>query len=163
MRNRKSRTPFAVHRLIDGEPAVALVRYDGDPDVFAALAADWLRLEDIHRPVKPPQPRLYRCNPDPTGEFSWTLGTPAQPGPGTFVGALIELAEWPADVCIDKWTGQQEAAHPWSDWEDRSGVYHPPWLGAVARFRICRNCNRYDAVRFSELESAGDGFAAVAA
>ncbi len=91
--------PFAVHRLLDADEDVALVRYDGDPDVFTALATKWLADNEYPYAVLPPQPRLYRCNPDFTGEYNWLLGTPERPGPGTFLGATIRLGE--RFECVD--------------------------------------------------------------
>lgn len=84
--------PFAVHRLIDCGRDVALIRYDGDPDVFAALAANWLRDEGHEQPIEPPQPRLYRMNACQNDEYAWTLGKPERRGPGVFLGALVTLA-----------------------------------------------------------------------
>lgn len=144
------RRPFTVHRLIDCEPAVALVRYDGDPDVFAALAATWLAEEEIRRPIEPPKPRLYRCNPDPSGEYGWLLGQPTRPGPGTFLGALIELAKWPPDVCIDEATGERHAEHAWGEWRER-----PEWNPVnrptdVVRSRWCLYCHTGQAVTAAE-------------
>lgn len=86
-----AKMPWAVHRLHDCDDEVALVRYDGDPDTFAALAAWWLADNDYPYAAQPPRPRLYRCNPDFTGEYGWLLGTPDHPGPGTFLGATIRL------------------------------------------------------------------------
>lgn len=86
------RKPYAVHRLLDAEPDVALIRYDGDPDVFTALATNWLRYEGYDEPIEPPQPRLYRINPCQDYEYSWTLGRPDRRGPGVFLGAVVTLA-----------------------------------------------------------------------
>jgi len=89
------RTPFGTHRLLDCEPDVALIRYDGDPDVFTALAWAWLMDEESesesgHYAVEPPRPRLYRFNPTDDPDYSWLLGRPSKPGPGVFTGALLE-------------------------------------------------------------------------
>ncbi len=86
------RKPYAVHRMIDCGRTVALVRYDGDPDVFTALAANWLRYEGIEGSVEPPQPRLYRMNACQSDDWGWTLGEPTKPGPGVFTGALVRMA-----------------------------------------------------------------------
>jgi hypothetical protein len=153
MSNRK-RAPFAVHRLLDAEPAVALVRYDGDPDVFTALAADWLRDEGIRRPIAPPKPRLYRCNPDFTGKYGWLLGTPDRPGPGTFLGALIELMKWPEGVCIDEVTGERHPEHTWSEWRERSTRNPPTRPTDVVRSRNCQHCCAGQAVTHGERELA---------
>lgn len=87
-----ARKPFAVHRLIDDGRNVAVVRYDGDPDVFTALAHDWLRYEGYERPIEPPEPRLYRMNACSDYEYAWTLGRPNRRGPGVWLGAIVTLA-----------------------------------------------------------------------
>jgi hypothetical protein len=121
----KPRKPFAVHRLYDADDAVALVRYDGDPDTFAALATKWLSDNDYPYTVQPPQPRLYRCNPDFTGEYGWLLGEPDHPGPGTFLGAIVKLGRrlscayclmYPehAEDCVTQMTAEQRAMIGWS-------------------------------------------------
>lgn len=88
------RKPFGTYRLLDSEPEVALIRYDGDPDVFTALAWVWLMREQEdsengHYAVQPPQPRLYRFNPTGDPEFDWMLGRPEKPGPGVFTGSVL--------------------------------------------------------------------------
>lgn len=88
----RTRKPYAVHRILDHGRNVAVVRYDGDPDVFAALAENWLRNEGYERPIEPPQPRLYRMNACADGEYAWTLGRPTRRGPGVWLGALLTLA-----------------------------------------------------------------------
>jgi hypothetical protein len=119
------RKPFAVHMLSDADDAVALVRYDGDPDVFTALATKWLADHDYPYTVQPPKPRLYRCNPDFTGEYSWLLGEPDHPGPGTFLGAVIRLGRklqcgycltYPGhtDGCVTQMTTEQRAKIGWA-------------------------------------------------
>lgn len=94
MKTKERRKPFAVHRLLDAGRTVAVVRYDGDPDVFTALAGDWLLREfDEHdRPIEPPQPRLYRMNACADDEYSWSLGRPVRRGPGVWLGALVTFA-----------------------------------------------------------------------
>jgi hypothetical protein len=141
---------------LDCDQAVALVRYDGDPDVFAALAAAWLADNDIHRPIEPPKPRLYRCNPDFTGEYGWLLGEPDRPGPGTFLGALIVTAQWPEHMCIDG-EGERRQEHDWSAWRDRPASLGPPQLGQPARIRNCEHCGRYDAEPAPEQIGASRG------
>lgn len=89
------RKPFGTYNLLDCEPDVALVRYDGDPDVFTALAWVWLMREQAdsergHYSVEAPRPRLYRFNPSADPDYAWQLGQPSKPGPGNFVGAMIE-------------------------------------------------------------------------
>lgn len=152
MNNRRS--PFAVHRLYDAEPAVAVVRYDGDPDVFAALATEWLSSEGIRRPIQPPQPQLYRCNPDPSGEYGWLLGTPRRPGPGTFLGALLELAKWPEGVCIDETTGERHPEHAWGEWHHRSPRNPATRPTDIVRSRNCQHCCAGQAVTDAEEQRA---------
>lgn len=114
------RKPYAVHVLHDADEDLALVRYDGDPDVFTALATKWLAANDYSYAVLPPEPRLYRCNPDFTGEYGWLLGTPDRPGPGTFLGATIRLGRrfecaycltYPghAEDCVTQMSAEQRA------------------------------------------------------
>lgn len=86
------RKPYAVHRLVDCGRDVALVRYDGDPDVFAALAESWLIDQGIDRSSEPPAPRLYRMNAVQSDEYGWVLGKPDKPGPGVFLGAVLTVA-----------------------------------------------------------------------
>lgn len=97
-RRRIPSSPYAVHELRDSERHLAVVRYDGDVDVFTALAWAYLigQSASAAAPIQAPQPRLYRCNPDRTGLYEWTLGRPDKPGPGVFTGALITLARRPA-------------------------------------------------------------------
>jgi hypothetical protein len=102
----RTRKPFGVHPLIDSEPYMAVIRYDGDPDVFAALAWAYLadrqaEYEDGHYSVEPPDPRLYRLNPTVDPDFSWLLGRPTMPGRGTFVGAVLTRGRnWQCPYCF---------------------------------------------------------------
>lgn len=75
---------------IDDEQTLALVRYDGDPDVFTALYWAHAIAEDIDYSVEPPQPRLFRINPDPTGEYGWLMAEAREPGHGVFLGARAD-------------------------------------------------------------------------
>lgn len=84
--------PYRVHRLHDADDEIALIRYDGDPDTFTALAWRFCIDAEIEDAIQPPQPRLYRCNPDFTGEFRWLIGMPDRRGPGTFLGSTLRLA-----------------------------------------------------------------------
>jgi hypothetical protein len=68
---------------------LGVVRYDGDPDVFTAVVHAWLITEGIECVVAPPKPRLYRWNPDPTGEFTGLLYPAQQPGSGVWLGATV--------------------------------------------------------------------------
>jgi hypothetical protein len=87
------RGPFAVHRLIDCGRDIALVRYDGDPDVFTALAAEFLYLKGIEgRTIEAPEPGLFRMNVCNSDEYGWAVGRPTKPGRGTFTGAILTLA-----------------------------------------------------------------------
>jgi hypothetical protein len=98
---RARRRPFEVTPLDDEYqgPAtsrdLAVVRYDGDPDVFAALASDWLRREGRDETIEPPRPRLYRWNVDPTRYYDLVLAEAAERGPGVWIGAKIEYARKP--------------------------------------------------------------------
>lgn len=93
----KRRSPFAVMPLDDESTfhpsrVLAVVRYDGDPDVFAALAAVWMREEGYDEAVMPPRPRLFRWNPDPTGYHEQVLAEAARPGRGVWLGSRLERA-----------------------------------------------------------------------
>ncbi|BEL07865.1 hypothetical protein Q0Z83_060560 [Actinoplanes sichuanensis] len=88
------KSPFRVHQLLDGDDEIGLIRYDGDPDVFTALAWAHCINHEIDSSIMPPTPRLYRCNPDFTGEYGWLLGMPSKPGPGAFLGATIRTARY---------------------------------------------------------------------
>lgn len=99
------RAPFAVHNLLDCEPGVAIVRYDGDPDVFTALTWAWLidrqdECEDGHYSIEAPLPRLYRINPTDDPDFSWTLSRSAKRGRGVFTGAVVTRGRtWQCHYC----------------------------------------------------------------
>ena len=91
--------PAEVYRLFDGDRDVyGVCRYSGDPDEFTALVQAWLITEmdgtfDAPMGALPPKPRLYRMNPDPSGEHGWILGEPSKPGPGVWTGALVKLVQ----------------------------------------------------------------------
>lgn len=95
----------AVYDLLDGDPGVyGLCRYSGDPDEFTALVHDWLIRDkdgyfDAPMGLLPPEPRLYRFNPDPSGEYGWLLGEPRRPGRGVFVGSLVKLVQIGCEEC----------------------------------------------------------------
>lgn len=103
---KRERKPFGVYDLLDSEPEIALIRYDGDPDVFTALAWTWLmkqedECESGHYSVEPPQARLYRFNPTDDPDYSWTIGRPAQRGPGVFTGAVLTRGKsWRCGYCF---------------------------------------------------------------
>lgn len=86
-----------VHELFDGDPDVyGVCRYSGDPDEFTTLVNDWLAREkegyfDAPMRALPPEPRLYRMNPDPTREYGWLLAAVDNPGRGVWTGSLIKL------------------------------------------------------------------------
>jgi hypothetical protein len=100
------RKPFGTYNLLDCEPDVAVIRYDGDPDVFTALAWIWLmerqgEWDDGHYSVEPPQPRLYRFNPTDDPDYSWQLGRPTKRGPGVFTGAVLSRGRsWECGYCF---------------------------------------------------------------
>ncbi|MER7331607.1 MULTISPECIES: hypothetical protein [unclassified Micromonospora] len=86
-----SRKPFAAAPIDDENGRwLGYVRYDGDPDVFTALAWSLGIREGWEHSVQPPTPQLLRVNPDWTGEYAWHLVRADHRGPGVFVGAVIE-------------------------------------------------------------------------
>lgn len=87
--------PAAMRVLpMDSETEEAVIRYDGDPDVFTALAWAHGISEGIDYAIQPPEPRLYRCNPDPTHEFPWLLAHAEKRGPGVWLGATLRLGRY---------------------------------------------------------------------
>lgn len=86
-------SPYRVLPM-DDENCIAVIRYDGDPDVFTALAWAYSIQESTEHSIEPPQPRLYRCNPDFTGEFSWLLYPAEKRGRGVWLGAELTTAQW---------------------------------------------------------------------
>jgi hypothetical protein len=96
---RRTTGPFAVIPLeyedTGGRPPVAVVRYDGDPDVFTALVWSWMRWgydEDQQSRLLPPEPRLFRWNPDPTHTYGSILARAGRPGRGVWLGAEVHFA-----------------------------------------------------------------------
>lgn len=90
--------PFQVYSLAEGNTNVhGVVRYDGDPDVFAALAHDWLLREKIvdsyDYPIGlcPPEPSFWRWVHTPQGDFEKTL-YPAVRSRGAWLGAELKVA-----------------------------------------------------------------------
>lgn len=69
---------------------IGVLRYDGDPDVFTAVVAPWLRSEGFDGPIEPPAPALWRWVPDPSCDFRLTDAH--RRGPGVWLGSLIVLA-----------------------------------------------------------------------
>jgi hypothetical protein len=98
-----SRKKFQVYWLSEAEPNVhAVVRYDGDPDVFAALAYKWLLLERRHEEpvaVCPPEPRLWRWNPSGHDDPPLYLTERTRPGRGTWLGALLKTVRIGCSDC----------------------------------------------------------------
>lgn len=103
------RKPFGVYSLLECEPDVAVIRYDGDPDVFTALAWTWLmdrqdEYEDGHYSVEPPRPRLYRFNPTEHPDYSWKLGHPEKRGAGVFTGSILTRGRsWECAYCFARY------------------------------------------------------------
>lgn len=97
--------PGQVYRLLDFPDGVlAVVRYDGDPDVFTALAHNWLASQWRHPDdepvaVAPPEPRLYRMNPYQGDDYGWILGEPSRPGRGVWLGALLRTVQIGCSIC----------------------------------------------------------------
>ncbi|MEU1240077.1 hypothetical protein ABZ388_06930 [Micromonospora parva] len=77
-------------RAMDDETDLACVRYDGDPDVATALYWAFAIREDIDYSIQPPEPGLYRWNPDPSQEFAGLLTPVDKPGRGVFLGAPVK-------------------------------------------------------------------------
>lgn len=76
--------------MIDDSDTIAVIRYDGDPDVFTALAWAYAIEQEEDYTLLPPEPSLYRCNPTPLdSEFSFWLGEPEKRGPGVWLGARV--------------------------------------------------------------------------
>lgn len=95
----RDRRPFRLYEIGDDDYApnrtVAVVRYDGDPDTFTALVLHWLLTERDgcgDNAVLPPQPRLFRWNPDPSRTYAFLLADANKPGPGVWLGARVEFA-----------------------------------------------------------------------
>jgi hypothetical protein len=91
----RRRTPYAVHRISDADEVVALIRYDGDPDVFTALAWRFLIREAYHAGtrIEPPMYRGYRCEQNAwNDDYAW-IYMPRQLGErGVFGGSEVRLA-----------------------------------------------------------------------
>lgn len=100
-----SRNPAAWYRLDESYPDLAVIRYDGDPEVWARLLAEVLAdhaemsgCELTPDDVRPPVLKWYRknvCPPDHYMGWTWQLGTPGQqvPGPGRWQGSLVTLKD----------------------------------------------------------------------
>lgn len=92
------RRPWRLHELDNDAPypplsrQVAVLRYDGDPDVFAAVVHRWLIREGHEENVLPPDPQLYRWRPDPSGYYGVILDTAVRRGPGVWLGSLVTFA-----------------------------------------------------------------------
>jgi hypothetical protein len=101
----RRRKTAQVYPLAEAEPGChGVVRYSGDPDEFAALAHAWLVSErsgvfDYPVGIVAPDPKLYRMNPDPSGEFNWLLGEARRPGRGVWTGALLKVQQIGCSQC----------------------------------------------------------------
>lgn len=87
------RRPYAVHRISDGDAVVALVRYDGDPDVFTALAWRFLLREGYDSVIEPPRYTGYRCEQSAwnADEYAWIYMERPRGQRGVFGGAEVRL------------------------------------------------------------------------
>ena len=108
--------PYAAALAMDDEDAIGVIRYDGDPDVFTALAWKLAIDHDCDYTVRPPEPRLYRVNPDTTGEFSWLLAKADRRGHGVFLGALVRYGRYMEPA----WMRDPLARANWDDPEEAS-------------------------------------------
>lgn len=95
-----------VYSLGEAERHVhAVVRYDGDPDVFTALAGDWVRNNldgyyDAPIALCPPEPRLYRWNvAGEWGEYPLMLGESRRSGRGVWTGSLLRVIPAGCEDC----------------------------------------------------------------
>jgi len=85
------------------ENIIGVLRYDGDPDVFAAAAQLALRAGGHTYSVMPPEYRWFRWSPDPTGEYRQLLMPMACSARGGWQGSFVRLGRdfWtPADFPI---------------------------------------------------------------
>lgn len=94
---------FQVYWLSEAPVNVhAVVRYDGDPDVFTALAYEWLlrerRYEDLVA-VCPPEPKFYRWNVNAYDDPPLILADRSGPGRGTWIGALLKTVRIGCEEC----------------------------------------------------------------
>lgn len=71
---------------------LAVIRYDGDPDVFTALAYEFLRMEGHDTAIEPPRPRYYRWGFDTLDRTHQMLREASGPGRGVWLGALVVSA-----------------------------------------------------------------------
>lgn len=99
------KTPGRVHRLLEA-PAdvVAVVRYSGDVDEFAALAHAWLiQTEgvffDAAYAVAAPDLAWFRFNPERSDEYAWQLGHATGPGRGNWRGSYLKLVQIGCSEC----------------------------------------------------------------
>lgn len=97
---------YQVYSLGEAERHVhAVVRYDGDPDVFTALAGQWVRdnLDGYYAmPIAlcPPEPRLYRWNvAGGWNEYPIMLGEARRRGPGVWTGSLLRVTPAGCEDC----------------------------------------------------------------
>lgn len=136
-----------MHELYGGNE-VGVVRYDGDPDAFVALVWAWMIDNDMpHRPIKPPEPRWWRCQPgSPDG--TWSLWGAPSKARGAFYGATIELGHFLGDLCVDE-DGERYPGHDWTPWRTSATPGR--------RMRHCHNCSKYEVGPLTTVElPAGD-------
>lgn len=101
-RRRKTAQVYNLTEMPEG--VLAVVRYDGDPDVFTALAHQWLTgqrhyEDDPPVAVLPPEPRLYRMKPTTSDDYGWILGEAPRPGSGVWTGALLRTVQIGCSIC----------------------------------------------------------------
>lgn len=142
----RKRKPYKVYSLGDAERHVhAVVRYDGDPDVFTALAGQWMRANldghyDMPIALCPPEPRLYRWNPaDNWSDYPIVLGEPSRPGRGVWTGSLLRVVPVGCEDC-QRMRGRGHAEGCVNagvtnlitlQFGGRRSVYGPTWIHAV--------------------------------
>jgi hypothetical protein len=105
------RKPFRVHDLLDMDDGeVAVIRYDGDPDVFTALA--WARGIDDgwSHTVASPELHYYKHVPDWSGEYGWRLYPMTGPGRGRWLGAMVRLVTFVPDDHYREMVALEKAA-----------------------------------------------------
>jgi hypothetical protein len=75
---------------VNGSEILGYVRCpDGDRETYDRLLADLLSTVGYEGATAEPEWRWLRCNPAPTGDYSWRLGVPDGPGRGNFRGVLV--------------------------------------------------------------------------
>lgn len=91
----RPKAPFRVHTIDDdawrGPLTVAAIRYDGDPDVFVALAWAHLAREGQAYPIQPPVYTRFRFQPDPSRYYDTVIADCPDGGRGTWAGARVVI------------------------------------------------------------------------